>query len=191
MMTTTTRRIAVIAAAAAVLAVVVWYLALYRPQSHALASAHRARAAAEQKIDQLHSQVAALRAEVKHIPSDTARLAILNAALPKSPSLDTALDQLHRTATAAGVVLSAVGPSAPAAATHAAGGSPSSPAGSNNPAITLNMSATGSYPQLMTFLRGLATMPRALVVDQLSLSGSSQLTASISARIFYTGSTTH
>jgi Tfp pilus assembly protein PilO len=53
------------------------------------------------------------------------------------------------------------------------------------------MTATGSYQALTNFLRAIATMSRALTVDSLSLAaGGSQLSANISARIFYTGAPT-
>jgi Tfp pilus assembly protein PilO len=188
-MMTTTRKIVAIAAASAVAFVLIWYMALMRPQTHNLAAAHKARAAAEQKIATLDAQLASLRALVKQIPADQARLGKFTAALPDTPSLDTALDQLHQAATGAGVSLSAVSPSTPAVATGAA--SSSAQAVSGGPAITLSLTATGSYPELTSFLRSLVTMPRAVVVDSLSLAGEgSQLSANISARIFYAGAPT-
>jgi Tfp pilus assembly protein PilO len=188
-MMTDSRKIVAIAAASAVALVLIWYVALMRPQAHSLAAAHKAHAAAEQKIATLDSQLAGLRALVKQVPADRSRLGQYIAAVPNTPSLDTALNQLQQAATSSGVTLSSVGPSTPAGTT---GGSSSSSQGTpGGPAITLSMTATGSYPALTNFLRATAAMPRALVVDNLSLSGQgSQLSASITARIFYAGSPT-
>lgn len=187
-MTKSTRRIVGVTVAAAVVLVVAWYVALMSPQSHHLAAAHTARAAAVQKVGQLNSEVASLQAFVKQIPSDTARLAALQAAFPENPSLDSALNQLHSAAVGAGVKLSSVGPSAPGV--KAASAATSAPQSAGGPAITLSLNASGSYPEVMTFIRDLDSMPRVLVIDQLSLAGTSQLTATIGARIFYAGSPT-
>ncbi|MHB1533825.1 MAG: hypothetical protein ACYC1D_04275, partial [Acidimicrobiales bacterium] len=67
---------------------------------------------------------------------------------------------------------------------------PAPAAGAGPPAIALTMSATGTYGQLMAFMRGLDTLPRAIVVDRLALTGTGQLTASIDARMFYAGQPT-
>jgi Tfp pilus assembly protein PilO len=181
-MNTSIKRIGGVAAAAAVVVLVIWYFALFRPQSHDLSTAHKAHAAAEQKVSQLRNQVTQLNALKADIPADKAALSVLDAAVPSSPQLDTTLNQLHTEAIASGVSLSAVSPSAPQTT---ASGSSSATAGA--PSITLTMSANGSYAQIMSFLSGLASMPRAVVVTGLNISGTSQLTAQITANIFYTG----
>jgi Tfp pilus assembly protein PilO len=183
------RKIATVAAAVALALVVVWYGALWRPQTHALGVAHQAQAAAAQQVGQLNSQVAQLQVTARQIPADTKRLQVLDAALPQSPSLDSALAQLHQAATVTGVTLASVGPSTPAAASGATGASATS-ASAAGPAITLTMSASGSYGQLTSFLTQLTSMPRTVVVDQVQLAGTKLITASITARMFYAGSPT-
>jgi Tfp pilus assembly protein PilO len=179
-MTTTTKRIAAVAAGAALVLIGLWYVALFHPATHKLAVAHKAEAAAEQNISQLHAQVAQLQTLEAQIPSDKAKLAALNAAITTNPSLATALVQLHQAATRSGATLSTVGPSAP---TGPSAGAQTS----GTPSIALTLTASGSYGQLMAFLRQLASLPRTLVVDTLDISGSgSKLTANMSARIFYT-----
>ena len=180
-MNTTIKRIGAVAGVVAVVLVAVWYLALFSPQAHDLSKAHKSHAAAEQKITQLQSQVVQLNALKAQIPADKAALAVLNAAVPAQPQLDSTLRQLHAQAIASGVTLSTVNPSVPATS------SSSTPKSSGTPSIALTMSASGGYPQLMSFLSGLANMPRTVVVTSLSISGTSQLTAQISANIFYTG----
>jgi Tfp pilus assembly protein PilO len=195
-MNTSIKRIGAVAGAAALLVLIVWYFALFRPQSRDLAAAHKAHAAAEQKVSQLHNQVTQLDSLKSEIPADKAALSVLDAAVPSSPELDSTLIQLHTVATASGVTLSAVSPSAPPAKTASgssstassssgASGGTASPSGS--PSISLTMSASGSYAQIMSFLSGLAGMPRTVVVTSLNIAGTSQLTAQITANIFYTG----
>jgi Tfp pilus assembly protein PilO len=193
-MNTTIKRVSLIAAGAALVLLVAWYLALFSPQARDLSKAHKDHAAAEQKISQLQGQVVQLNALKSQIPSDKAALSVLNAAVPSSPQLDSVLRQVHAAAASSGVNLSSVAPSSPpvtessSAQKSSSSSSSSSSTSSGTPSITLSMSATGSYAQMMSFLNNLATMQRTVVVTNLTLGGASgQLTAQISANVFYTG----
>lgn len=189
-MNPTTKRVGAILAGASVLLTLIWFVALFRPESHALSAAHKAHAAAQQQVAQLDSQVTQLRQLERQIPQDRAALAKMAAAVPGTPSLATVLGQLHSAATASGVTLSSLSPSAPAVPGATGSAQPST---SSVPTITLGMSATGDYHQLMSFLTTLATMPRTVVVDTLSMSGggsSASLSASITAQIFYSSTAT-
>jgi Tfp pilus assembly protein PilO len=182
-MNTTMKRIGVVAGVAALVLLVAWYLALFSPQARDLSKAHKAHAAAEQKISQLQNQVTQLNALKAQIPADKAALSVLDQAVPSTPQLDGALRQLQAAATSSGVTLSTVSPSSLA-------GSSTSTAqkSSGTPVITLNLTATGTYPQLTSFLSRLASMPRTVTVTSLNISGAtSQLAAQITANIFYTG----
>jgi Tfp pilus assembly protein PilO len=194
-MNTSVKRILGVAGLAALVLVVGWYLALFSPQSREISKAHKAHTAAVQKISQLQGQVVQLNALKSQIPAETAALAALNAAIPATPQLDSTLRQLHSAADSSGVVLSMVSPSAPAASSassaRSAGSSSSSSSGqqsSGTPSITLSMGASGSYPQITNFLTQLSSMPRTVVVSSLNIAGTgAQLTAQITANIFYTG----
>jgi Tfp pilus assembly protein PilO len=182
-MNTAMKRIGVVAGLAALVILVAWYLALFSPQARDLSKAHKDHAAAEQRISQLQSQVVQLNALRAQIPADKAALSVLNAAVPSTPQLDNALRQLQSAATGSGVTLTTVGPSAPATSSTS-----SAQKTSGTPSITLNLSASGSYQQLTSFLSRLAAMPRTLVVTTLNIAGTaSQLNAQITANIFYTG----
>jgi type IV pilus assembly protein PilO len=185
-MNSTIKRIGLVAAGAALFVVVAWYFAFFSPQARNLSAAHKDHAAAEQKVSQLQNQLVQLDALKAQIPADQAALSVLNAAVPPSPQLDSTLIQLHTVATTSGVSLSSVSPSAPPTTASSAQQS-SSTQQSGSPDITLTMSASGSYQQLMTFLTGLASMPRVVVVTSVNITGTSQLTAQIIANIFYTG----
>jgi Tfp pilus assembly protein PilO len=187
-MNTATRRISIVALAAALVIVAVWYLALFSPQSKKLASAHKAQAAAEQQVTQLQGQVTQLEALQKQIPADQKRFSALSAAIPDNAQLDSALRDLHSAAVSSGATLSSVTPSAPSTG---AAGSTTTPAASQSgavPSITLAMTASGDYGQLRSFLSNLYSMQRTLVINQLAIAGTgNQLSASISAEIFYAG----
>ena len=183
-MSHSTRRIATLAGAAALVLVLVWYVAVFRPQSAHLSAAHKAYAAAEQQIGQLHSQVASLQALERQIPADKARLAVLDQAVPASADLRDVLNQLHTLATGTGCELTTVNPSQSTSGSSSSSSSGSSPSHS----ITLSMTTTGNYAQLTSFLTGLARMPRSVVVDTVTISpgAGSQLAMTLSSRIFYT-----
>jgi Tfp pilus assembly protein PilO len=183
MMNTTIKRISAVAGLAALVIVALWYFALFSPQAKDLSKAHKDHAAAEQKISQLQGQVVQLNALKSQIPADKAALSVLNAAVPSSPQLDNVLRQLHAAATASGITLSTVGPSSPTAASTSTASKTS-----GTPSITLALSASGTYSQITAFLSQLARMPRTVVVSSLNIAGSgTQLTAQITANIFYTG----
>lgn len=176
-MTVSIRRIWGVAAAAAVVLVLLWYVAIFRPENHHLTAAHKADAAAQAQITQLQQQVTKLEALKRQIPADNAKLSTLDAAVPATPDLKDVLDQLHNLATTTGCELTAVNP--------ASSGSSSAPA-SGPQSLSLTMSVSGSYPQLMAFFSGLSHLPRAVVVDGASIGqAGGGLEAQITSQIFY------
>jgi Tfp pilus assembly protein PilO len=184
-MKTAMQRIGMIAGAAVLVLVVAWFLVLFHPESKKLTTAHAAKAAAEQQASQLQSQVANLNSLVALVPADRQKLTALQALLPDNPQLPAALDQLQAIASSTGVVLQSVNPSVPASGASA-------PPSSGPPAVTLAMTAGGSYPQEMAFVNALDRSPRSFVVDHLSIApaGPGKMTMQLSARMFYAGQPT-
>lgn len=182
-MTLSTRRIGVATAVAAVLLTLVWYAALFRPQSARIKAANQAHAAATAQIAQLETQIGTLQALERQIPADKAKLAQLDSSLPKSSDLKDVLNQLHTLATADGVQLTAVNPSP----TTPSGQTGSTATASALKTVQLTMSVHGAYQNTMSFLSGLAHVPRTFVVDSASFSPATNgsLTTSLTARIFY------
>lgn len=187
----TTQRIGLITVGAAVLISVIWYFALWSPQGHALAKAKADHTAANARVGQLHAQISSLDALVKQIPSDQSKLLQYTGAVPDGPQLASAIDQIQSAAAASHVTLSSIGPS----------GAPST-AGSSAQAfngvadIAMSLSVTGSYQDVMSFITALDNLKRTVVINDLSLSGSSagaqsSVSASISSYIFYTAQATH
>ena len=183
-MTITTKRLGAVTAAAVIIITLIWYVALFRPESARISNAHKAYATATSKASDLQTQVGSLEALVRKVPADTARLAQVKAALPTSADIKDLLTELDGLAGRSGVQLTSLSPSVPS--TTAASGAAASGAGGAQ-TISLPMSVTGSYPALMSFLTGLENLPRALVVTSISLSpgGASSMTASLSTKIFY------
>lgn len=187
-MTLDTRRIPMFGGVAALILVVAWYFLLWGPETKNLQAAHKAHANAEQQIGQLQSQVGQLQGWVKQIPADNARFAQLQTELPDNPQIDQALTLIHQAAAVSGVSVTSVTPTAP---TGAHGTSPAASGSTGAPAIPLSMAVQGGSAQVKAFLAALQALPRTLVIDRVSLSGTSGTTnASISARIFYAGQPT-
>lgn len=177
---TSTRRLATAVGAALVLIVAVWYFGIFRTESHKLASAHQAHAAAETQITTMQGQVTNLKGLLEQVPQDKAKLASFQTAVPDTPQLDAALNEINQVAVRSGATITSVGPSNPSA-TSAGSGQKSAV-----PAIPLSIQASGSYSQLMGLLAGFDAMPRTLVVNTIAISGTgSKLSATISAEIFY------
>ena len=186
------RRIPMIAGAAALLIIVTWYFLLWSPQSKSLRSAHKAYAAAEQKISDSKAQVTQLQALKRQIPQDNARFAQLQAELPDNPQLDQALRLLHDAANQSGVLVGSLAPTTPAGAAAGTGQSgQGGAAASGGPSVTFNMSFQGGFAQVKSFLSALANLQRTIVVDKVAISGDKDpVTGTISARIFYEGQPT-
>ena len=162
---------------------------MFSPQQKNIQKAHKANAAATQKVDQLQSQASQLRFLVKEIPADNARFAQLEGSLPDNPQFDQALNLLHQAAVQTGVTVANVTPSSPVGASTS-GSSTSASTGGGVPAISLTMSIQGSPQQTGAFLSALYALPRTVVVDRISETGGPGGSLSLSARIFYDGKPT-
>ena len=207
------RKVLLIAAGGAIALVAVWFVVLWSPQSTRLDGALQreeeaadANSALELRIDRLRD----LRARRPQLEAD---LLALEAAVPAGPELDEFLLDADAAADRAGVDITSITPSKPSTgaageeagtttSTTAAAGTTGDPAAGAPPsAITVALDASGGYFQVLDFINRLDDLPRVVVVDSLTLAsggggvesgetaapataGSSQLTMSISARMF-------
>jgi len=192
MITSVPRRILAVTAAVVVVIVGLWYFAVWSPQAKNLKAANAAHVAAEAKISSLTSQISQLRVLVKEIPVDEAKLVVLQQNLPEAPQLDSVLLQLNQAAAATGVQLTSVAPSSVAGASGGAtgGGGAASAAQGSVPSMSLSISTTGTPAQTTAFLTHMDQMQRTIVIDHISISGTSTVSAAIAARVFYAGQPT-
>lgn len=185
-MTMTTRRIGLVALVAALLLTLVWYVALFRPQSARLKAANQAYSSAAQQVQTLRAKVTALEALQKQIPADKAALKQLDAAIPSSPDLRDVLNQLHSIASTDGVELTTFTPTQPSTSS-ASGGSSASKSSSGPSPLNISMALAGPYQGMMSFITSLDSMPRTVVVDGATIDAGpgGKLTANLTARAFY------
>lgn len=179
-----TRRLVVVTAAVSVVLIAAFWFAAWRPTSHQLAAAHKRLSDAQSLQVQLRSQVSELRSEQKNVSSYESELKALQAAVPANASLDTIIDQLTAAAAASGVTLPAVDPSQAANPTA----SPQKGQKYTVSSLALDITAQGTYPELLKFINLLDSAPRLFVVDNLAMTsgaGAQGISANLSIRAFY------
>lgn len=181
------RKIALGTLAAVLVVAVAWYALLWKPTTRNLHTAQATAATAQADLSRLRVQVASLSAQDRRLPQEEHRLASLEVSVPRTVSVTTVIDQMTAVAHSAGVDLSSESQSLPTPAATSSSGSAATPgpvAGLQQ--LQLNLTATGSYKQVMAFLHGLGRMPRATIIQSVSIAGStSPLTATIQAVVFY------
>lgn len=158
-----------------------WF-GLVSPQK-AKANAYKAQATKQvQQQAEARGQLAVLTSEAHHITGQQAKLAKAQSLIPLSPALPTLIRQLTSVTTASGVDLSQVSPAEPTevlgSATAAAGSSGSTP---TLYSIPINLTLTGGYFDAEAFLANLESLPRALQVTSVVVTGEDSGTATSSS----------
>lgn len=178
-----TRKISLIAAAAVLAVVAVWYMALWKPADHQLAAARSALVSAQNDRAQASLQHSALVAQAAKLPAEEAKAAALTAAAPPGDDIAGVIDQINTIATATGVTWQSE-TQTPGSPTSSATGSGAvvTPASALS-SLTLTLSVTGTYPQILGFIERLQQMPRLTVVTSLSVAagGSAPATGGVPA----------
>lgn len=174
-----TRQTTLLSALAAVLVVALWWLFLYSPGQDELARVEDEVAAAEAETASLQQRVAALEAVRARAPETEAAIAQLFSIVPDEPALSGALRQIGAAADDAGVELDNVTTPRPVEVDELTG----------LYSVSLSMTATGSYFQLVDFLRRLedpAITARGLVFNSLTVTPSEYplLTIAITGEMF-------
>ena len=168
---------------AAVLAIsAVWYVVMWSPQGASLKKAQASAASAQTKESSLKAQVAALQKQRAQLPVLNAQIAALKQAIPATANIDQVIDQVNAVTRDVGVTLVAFSPPAiPAAAV------PGTPTVVGAVPMSLSVSVTGTYFQLIKLINELNAMPRLAVVDGFSLGTpdkSGNISTTITARVF-------
>jgi len=178
------RKLIAIAVAALLGIVAIWYVALWSPQGAKLKQAQASAATARQKEGGLQAHVASLQLQRTQVPALEAQIAHLSQAIPANASIDKVIDDVNAVVLSSGVTLSSLSPST---AATVAGAASSAAAPSGAIPMTLTVSVSGTYFQLVDFINKLNAMPRLAVVDGFSLSTpdqSGKITTSVVARVF-------
>jgi Tfp pilus assembly protein PilO len=168
---------------AAVLIVAAWWVFLFSPARSDAKKVESEVKAAKAKSLSLETEQKQLEDLEKRAPQIQADRDRLRNAVPDQPELASFIEQANQLGIDTGVKWVSVSPTEPGAG--AAAGT-----------IQVSMQVTGGYYQVLDFLNRLESIPRLVVVDQVSLTASTadaggppQLNASLTARMFDSGAT--
>lgn len=157
-----------------------WYALLIRPQNTRLSNMESQATTLQAEQAELQARLAALKKAELSQPQRLATLNQLTSAIPPSTDIADFINQVNALADSTGVQLHTLSPSQPVAATTG----PYS-------AIKVSLSLSGSYPSTISFLDGLYSLPRLVVVDTLSIvsGGGSGSSSGPSSQVTVPGST--
>lgn len=173
--------------------VILWFVALYGPQSSSLKDARKRANDAAQQTATLRDQVNRLQQAQQSQPLKQSQLETLRVAIPDSPNLAQFILDANDAASAAGIDFLSITPTPPSASTQgattptSASGGTAAGGGAAPIPIKISMTASGGYFQVLDFVNRLNSLPRLVVVDSLQMSaqgGGATLSVSLTERIF-------
>jgi Tfp pilus assembly protein PilO len=176
--------------------IILWFVALYGPQSSALSDARKRADIATQQGATLRDQLTRLQQSRRDQPLKQSQLETLRVAVPDDPNLAQFILDANDAASKAGIDFLSITPTPPSAAgqtattpTTVAGGAAGG-AGATAIPIRIGMTASGGYFQVLDFVNRLNRLPRIVVVDSLQMGGQgtdvSRLQVTLAERIFTT-----
>ena len=172
---------------AGVLVVILWLVALWLPQGSALSAAKKRKDEAQAQGATLRDQLKRLQDARRDQPLKQSELETLRVAIPDDPNLAQFILDANDAASRSGIDFLSITPSQPTAPSAAASGT--SGASAAPVPIRIGMTIAGGYFQVLDFINRLNALPRIVVVDSLSMSGSgptAQLQVTLQERIFTT-----
>ncbi len=151
-------RTVLLSIAIALVVLLVWLLALFVPEGHKLASVNASVQSAQEQQNALQARLDRLKAYSRESGQFQALAQRLSAAVPSSTGVYDYITALSNAASATGVKVSGVNPSAPTAS-------------GNLEVIPITVSATGTYSQTLAFIKALDALPRLTIISQISITG--------------------
>jgi len=172
--------------------VILWFIALYGPQSSSLSDAKKRATDAAQQTATLRDQLKSLQQAQQSQPLKQSQLETLRVAIPDTPNLAEYILDANDAASKAGIDFLSITPTPPSSTTPGAttpttvAGAPAGGTGATAVPITITMTATGGYFQVLDFVNRLNTLARLVVIDSLQLTTSvnGSLSVNMTERIF-------
>lgn len=170
----------------ALVVILIWFVAIFNPEGHKLASVNGSVQSAQTEQTSLQARLEQLKRYSSESTALQALGAKLGAAVPGTDDVYDYVTVISDAASSTGVKVSSINPSTPTSQGSLA-------------VIPVTISVTGTYSQTLHFLEALYSLSRLTVINQVSISGGgsgsnrgSVLTASFSGSIFAqsSGSTT-
>ncbi|MBV8303583.1 MAG: type 4a pilus biogenesis protein PilO [Acidimicrobiia bacterium] len=178
---------------------ILWFIALYSPQSSALSDARKRSSEAAAQGATLRDQLTRLQQARRDLPLKQSELETLRVAIPDDPNLAQFILDANDAASKAGIDFLSITPTPPSTSggvTTTPTTSAGAPAGGGGAATTpvpvhIGMTATGGYFQVLDFMNRLNSLPRIVVIDSVQMTagtGGSTLSVTFTERIFTTSS---
>jgi Tfp pilus assembly protein PilO len=154
-----------------------WYFLLWSPQQSKISSLNSQVSTLESQQSALQVQISQLESAKQHLPQLIAEAKTITGAIPSNPDLSGFLSVLQSAASSAGVAELSVSPTAPAATP---GASTSSGTSGVTP-LGVTISANGGYLEVLKFLSSIQSLPRLLVVSNVSIAKGGSASSSLSS----------
>lgn len=168
-----------LAVAGALVVVLVWVLVFFVPQGHRLTTLQGDEQSLQAQVNAGNARVAQLREESQHSAQIQAMVKKLKGYVPTTSDI-TYIATLSNAAKASGVKVTSLGP-----------GTSAPVPGSSFDAIPVTATVTGTYDNLLTFIRNVYSLPRLTDIDSVQITGGGPksnraaiLTASFHLEIF-------
>lgn len=179
------RNLVVVAVLAAVVLLAAGWFLLVSPQRAKAADLKTQAAGVRSSTSSLQTQLDMLKAQAKNLPAQRAKLQEIATKVPNNPAEPALVRALTKAADAAGVDLTSIAPSTPSliATAPVGAGAVAAPAAASSgmrvAAISLKITAVGTYFELEQFQANLENLSRALKTTTFSLApgGASQVGA--------------
>ncbi len=177
------RRLLIIGLPVAILITAAWWFLVVTPINDEIIDQESQLDVLQTQEASLRQQLSALRQVNDRLPEYQRAVADMQRSIPPTPQIDSLIDDLKVLADDTNVVWSAVAFSTPGEET---------PEGFRT--ITVNMTVTGQYFELLGYLYGVSELDRLVRIDTLSFSpsltdeGFNEITLTINAVAFTTGS---
>ena len=149
--------------AVALVVVILWLVAFFLPQGSKLAKLNAQESALQVKVAAGNAHVAVLKREAQSTPKLEAMSKQLSGYVPATPDIFNYITTLQNTATAAGVTVTTLSPNQPTPA-----------AGQAFATIAVAMNVTGTYDEILAFIKGLYGLPRLTSINTITITGGGQ-----------------
>lgn len=153
-------RTVLISIVVALLVVVIWLVAFFLPEGSKLSKLNTQEQTLQTQVAAGNAKVAALKREALNTPALEAMSHQLSAAVPSTADIFNYITSLQNAATAAGVTVNTLSPTQPSATT-----------GQSFSTIAVQMDVTGTYDQILAFIKGLYGLPRLTSIESVAING--------------------
>ena len=168
-----------IAVVGAVAVILLWLVLFFFPQGTKISNLNAQEQQLQTKVDEGNAHVAALKKEALNTPALLQMSKQLSAYVPSTPDIFNYVTTISNTAKAAGVTITNLTPAQPVVAPT-----------SSISTISVSVQVTGTYDQILTFVKDVYGLPRLTSILNIDITGgatgtrATALTAALTLTIY-------